>query len=158
MAATPYHPPVYGTTAYHPTTYYGGTYATYHPPTTVNYNGSSCYDCGGWAVAGAAVAGVAVGAAVASANTAAATSSAYAAGVATGSATTAAATSSAYAAGYAAGSVTPTTYVTGAIYATLPPGCSSVSVQNKNYYLHGTTWFLASFGANGVYYKVVPAP
>src|SRR6266481_6363900 len=42
-------------------TYYGGSYSTYHPPTTVNYYGSSCSNCGGWSTAGAAAAGVAVG-------------------------------------------------------------------------------------------------
>ena len=47
--------------------------------------------------------GMAAGATIASANTAAATSSAYSAGVAAGSATTAAATSSAYTAGVAGG-------------------------------------------------------
>jgi hypothetical protein len=64
--------------------HYGGTYAAYHPPTTVNYYGSSCYNCGGWSTAGAVA-----GAAVASANTAAATSSAYSAGYAAGAAHTA---------------------------------------------------------------------
>ena len=76
------------TTAYH-SSYYGTTaYPAYHPPTTVNVYGSSCYNCGGWSSAGAAAAGVAVGVAVgatvASANTAAATANAYNAGVAAG--------------------------------------------------------------------------
>jgi len=65
----------YGTTTSGTTPYYGGTYATYHPPTTVNYYGSGCYNCGGWSTAGAAAAGAAVGmaagTAAASANTAA---------------------------------------------------------------------------------------
>ena len=77
-----------GTTAYH-SPYYGAAYPAYHPPTTVNYYGSSCYNCGGWNTAGAAAAGVAVGAvagaAVASANTAAATANACNAGVAAAS-------------------------------------------------------------------------
>src|SRR5947208_3425053 len=53
----------YATTTYNNSgTYYGGSYSTYHPPTTVNYYGSSCSNCGGWSTAGAAAAGVAVGA------------------------------------------------------------------------------------------------
>ena len=51
-------------------------YPGYHPPITVNYYGSGCYNCGGWSTGGAAAAGAAVGmvigASVASANTAAA--------------------------------------------------------------------------------------
>jgi len=132
----------YGTTAYgsygH---YYGGTYATYHPPATVNVYGAGCYNCGGWSTASAAAAGAAVG---------------MIAGAA--SAKTAAATSSAYSAGYAAGSNVSPTYATGAIYATLPAGCASRNVRGTTYYLCGDTWFQPSYGANGVYYRVVPAP
>jgi hypothetical protein len=64
------HTTPYGAAAYHPP----GGYYGYHPPTTVNYYGAHCYDCGsGWATAGAAVAGAAVGAvAAASASSAAA--------------------------------------------------------------------------------------
>ena len=108
---------------------------------------AGCYNCGGWSTAGAAAAGAAVGmvagAAIASANTSAATSSAYSAGVA---------------AGAAAASAAPTTYVMGAIYAKLPAGCVTPSVQSKTYYLCGNTWFQPSYGANGVYYTVVPTP
>jgi hypothetical protein len=46
----------------------------------------------------------------------------------------------------------------GGIYPTLPTGCMSPKVQSGTYYLCGNTWFQPSFGANGVYYKVVPAP
>jgi hypothetical protein len=28
----------------------------------------------------------------------------------------------------------------------------------STYYLYGNTWFKPSYGANGVYYRVVPAP
>jgi hypothetical protein len=108
------------------------------------------------------------GAAIASANTAAATSSAYTAGVAAGSASTAAATSSAYNAGAAAGSpattttttttTVQTTYAMGAIYATVPPGSMSINKNGTTYYLSGNTWFQPSYGANGVYYRVVPTP
>jgi hypothetical protein len=45
-----------------------------------------------------------------------------------------------------------------AIYATLPAGCTSSTVGGKTYYVSGTTWFQPSFGANGVYYRVVPTP
>ena len=84
----------YATTTYSSSgTYYGGSYSTYHPPTTVNYYGSSCYNCGGWSTAGAAAAGVAVGAVVgatvASANSNAAAANAYNSGYAAGSANTA---------------------------------------------------------------------
>ena len=66
-----------------------GTYAAYHPPTTVNYYGLAA--TAGWSTASAAGAavGMVAGAAVASANTAAATSSAYSAGYAAGATTTA---------------------------------------------------------------------
>jgi hypothetical protein len=106
----------------------------------VNYYGASCSNCGGWSTAGAAAGaavGMAAGAAVASANTAA--------------------TSSAYAAGYSAGAVN-TAYAIGAIYATLPAGCVASSVHGTTYYQCSTTWFQPSYGANGVYYRVVPTP
>ena len=149
----------YGGAYYHPP----AAYYPYHPPTTVNYYGSGCYNCGGWSTAGAAAAGAAVGmvagAAIASSNTAAATSSAYSAGVAAGSASTAAATSSAYSAGVATGVASASgTYVMGALYPTLPAGCATPTVQGTTYYLCGNTWFKPSYGANGVFYKVVPTP
>jgi hypothetical protein len=101
---------------------------------------------------------MAAGAAVASSNQAAATSNAYSAGVAAGSASTAAATSSAYNAGVAAGSVASTSYSMGGVYATLPAGCITPNVQGTTYYLCGNTWFSPSYGANGVTYRVIPAP
>jgi len=131
----------YGTTAYH-SPYYGGYYPAYHPPTTVNVYGSGCYNCGGWSTAGAVAAGAAVG---------------VVAGTAIASANTSAATSNAYSAGYAAGA-TNTAYAMGAIYPTLPAGCATPSVGGTTYYLCGNTWFKPSYGANGVYYRVVPTP
>ena len=101
------HTNAYGATAYHPP-YYGAAYSTYHPPTTVNYYGSSCPNCGGWNTAGAVAAGAVVG---------------VAAGAAIASANNSAATSNAYASGYAAGSESG--YAMGAIYATVPAGCAS---------------------------------
>ena len=109
-------------------------YPVYHPPVAVPVYSGGCYGC---AAAAGAVVGVAAGAAVASANTAAATSNAYAAGVAAG----------------AAGS-----YSMGANYATLPPGSTPATVAGTTDYIHGNTWFKPMYGANGVYYRVVPTP
>jgi hypothetical protein len=46
----------------------------------------------------------------------------------------------------------------GAIYATLPAGCAMSTVAGTTYYQCGMTWFQPSYGANGVYYRVVPTP
>jgi len=164
----------YGGTAYGDA-HYGGAYYPpraayypYHPPTTVNVYGSGCYNCGGWSTAGAAAAGAAVGmvagATITSANTAASAANAYNAGVAAGSASTTAA----YAAGAASGAPTTsttttattvdTTYVMGAIYAKVPAGSMVINKNGTTYYLSGNTWFQPSYGANGVYYRVVTAP
>jgi hypothetical protein len=48
--------------------------------------------------------------------------------------------------------------LTGAIYATLPTGSVAATVHGQTYYASGNTWFLPAYGANGVYYRVVPAP
>ena len=104
----------------------------------MNVYGAGCHSCGGWAVAGAAAVGVAAGAAVASRNNAANTANAYSAG-------------------YAAGA-TDTAYAMGAIYPTLPPGAVVATVHANTYYLAGNVWFQPAFGANGVYYRVVPTP
>src|SRR5581483_2675591 len=119
------------------THYYGGSYAAYHPPTTVNtYYESGCWDCGGWNTAGAAAAGAMVGAAV-------------------GSASANASASNAYAAGYAAGSQ----YPIGSIYTTLPAGCTYMALPGGAFYkCGGGVWLSPAYGANGVYYRVVPAP
>jgi hypothetical protein len=131
-----YHPPAAGYPAgYHPPVAGYPAYAPYHPPPPVYASG--CYNCAG-AVAAGVVVGAAVGASVASANTAAATSNAYAAGVAAGS--------------------TATAYAMGVNYMALPPGAMVVNKYGTNYYLLGNTWFKPAYGANGVYYVVVPAP
>ena len=136
------------TTIRRPITRHPPAYHPYHPPVAVPYYSSSgCYGC---AAAAGAVVGMAAGAAIASSNTAAATSSAYSAGVAAGSANTA----SAYNAGVAAGA----SYAMGVNYATLPPGAMSINKGGTTYYLSGNTWFQPAYGANGVYYRVVPAP
>ena len=70
----------------------------------------------------------------------------------------------AYAAGVAAGSAAsappppPTHFVMGTNYATLPAGCMMPTVGGATYYLCGNTWFKPLYGANGVYYRVVPTP
>jgi len=115
--------------------YYGGSYSTYHPPTTVNYYSAGCSDCGGWSTAGAAAVGVAAGTAIGAASVNAATANAYAAGVATGSAV-----------------------ASGAILPALPPGCGYMSVGDKAYYNCNGTWVQPVYGANGVYYRAVPNP
>ncbi len=152
----------YGEGAYH-TTYYGATapvYPAYHAPVAVPYySASGCYGC---AAAAGAVVGMATGAAVASSE-AAATTSAYNAGVAAGASS---ATTSVYNAGVAAGAASASgaavpasgNYVMGVNYASLPNGCKKASVDSGTYYLCGNAWFKPAFGANGVYYRVVPAP
>jgi hypothetical protein len=138
-----------GATAYH-SPYYGDTYAGYHPPATVNYYGSGCYNCmpnnddaGAAAVAGAVV-GMATGAAVASSEAEAASAN----------------SANAYNAGYSAGAAnTAATFAMGEVYAQLPAGCTSPPIAgNTTYFLCGNTWFQPASGANGVYYRVVPAP
>lgn len=119
-----------GTTAYRPPAY--GGYPAYHPPVAVPYAAPGCYGC---AAAAGAVVGVAAGAAMASAANASANANAYAAGVAAGA-----------------------SYAMGGQYASLPGGCVMPAVGGKTYYICGNTWFLPSYGANGVYYRVVPAP
>mgnify|MGYP000895510662 FL=1 len=134
-----YHTTPGGATAYHPPGYPAyPAYPGYHPPVAVPYySASGCYGC---AAAAGAVVGVAAGAAVASANTAAATSNAYASGYAAGSANTAAA------------------YRMGVNYAALPAGAVAVQKYGTTYYLLGNIWFQPAYGANGVYYRVVPTP
>ncbi|MBK7675478.1 hypothetical protein [Accumulibacter sp.] len=137
------HTDAYGATAYRPPAYPGyrppayPAYPVYHPPVAVPAYSSGCYGC---AAAAGAVVGVAAGAAVASANTAAATSNAYAAGVAAGAASA------------------PVAYAMGVNYAALPSGASPANVGGATYYIVGNTWFKPMYGANGVYYRVVPTP
>jgi hypothetical protein len=121
-----------GYSTYHPPAYGAPGYAPYHPPVPVYSSG--CYNCAG-AVAAGVIVGAAVGSAVATNNAAVATSNAYAAGVAAG-----------------------VTYSMGVNYANPPPGAGMVTQGGNTYYLAGNTWFKASYGANGVYYTVVPAP
>ena len=157
-----YHTYPSGATAYHPPGYPAyPTYPVYHPPVAVPYYSTGCYGC---AAAAGAVVGMAAGAAVASANTAAATSNAYAAGVAAGSATTAAATT-----------VGVQRRRGHRCRDGRRPGVGnlrdghelcrdagrvrwSINKNGATYYLNGNTWFQPAYGANGIHYVVVPAP
>ena len=123
--------------AYPPHAYGGSYYGGYHPPATVNYYGNSCENCGGWSggAAAAGAVGLAAGAAI---------------GASTEAAATEASSAQAYAAGVAAGG--------GGVYATLPPNCQYQAVSGGNYYQCGGMWLTAAYGANGLYYKEVPAP
>jgi hypothetical protein len=49
-------------------------------------------------------------------------------------------------------------YSMGEIVATIPAGCAVPVVNGNTYYLCGNTWFSPSYGANGIYYRVVPTP
>src|SRR5213075_1780486 len=120
-----YHTGAYGYgTAYHPPTAYYG----YHPPATVNYYGSTCANCGGWAAAATVTTAAVTTAAVASANAANANANA------------AAASANAYNSGYNAGATSSSTavaptYSVGQILAKLPAGCITPTVRGTTYYL-----------------------
>ena len=62
------------------------------------------------------------------------------------------------AAGAAVASAARPVYSVGVNYATVPPGAVIVNQAGINYYQVGSTWFRPYYGANGVYYTVVPAP
>ncbi|MDM0082304.1 hypothetical protein QTI17_17055 [Variovorax sp. J31P179] len=62
------------------------------------------------------------------------------------------------AAGAAVASAARPVYAVGVNYATVPPGAVIVNQAGINYYQVGSTWFRPYYGANGVYYTVVPAP
>ena len=94
-----------------------------------SYYGGGCYDCGGWNTAGAAAVGLAAGTALGAAGASAASANAYAAG-----------------GGYAMGG----------IYPTLPAGCVYRPVLGV--YGCDGTFLKPAYGANGVYYRVVPGP
>jgi hypothetical protein len=46
----------------------------------------------------------------------------------------------------------------GSVYGAVPAGTTTTNVRGQTYYLYGNTWFQAAYGANGIYYRVVPAP
>ena len=93
-----------------------------------SYYGSGCTNCGGWNAAGAAAVGGFLGARLAEQEQA------------------------------AQQAPPPPTYVMGGIYPALPAGCVQSGQGGGSTYDCNGTWFSASFGANGVYYRVVPAP
>ena len=43
-------------------------------------------------------------------------------------------------------------------YAASPPGSMAIPRSGVTYYLNGNTWIKPLYGANGVYYTVVPTP
>jgi len=134
--------------------HYGGSYYYgYHPPTVVNSYSTGCYNCGGWgtgAAVAAGVTGMAAGAAMGAAAASASSANAYAAGVAAGAASAPPPP--------AALPVAQPGYVMNDIYPTLPPGCAYSPVSGAAYYRCGATWFSPFYGANGMYYRVVPTP
>ena len=138
--ASGYHADGYGTTAYHPATY-GTSY--YHPPTAV-YASSGCYNCGyneGVNPAAAAAAGVVAGAAIATTANQNANNNAYGAG---------------YSAGMSASA--PSTMPMGTTFVSLPSGCGLRTVSGATFYQCGNSWVRPAYGANGVFYTVVPMP
>ena len=125
--------------------YYHGTYANayggyhtgaygayYHQPVVVNSYGAGCYNCGygGW---GAAAAGAAIGAAAV--GTAAAVDAAAAAPVV----------------------VAPPVWPIGMSVGYLPDGCVYVHRPLRSWYQCPAGWLEPAYGANGLYYRVVPA-
>jgi hypothetical protein len=131
-----------GGTVYHPpgSVAYPG-YPAYHPPVAVPYYASA--GCLGCAAAAGAIVGATAGAAVASAIATA--PAGYNVGVATGATPVSVPSPS-------------VAYVMGANYASIPSGCVTPSVQGGTYYLCGNTWFQPTYGANGLFYRVVPTP
>jgi hypothetical protein len=58
-----------------------------------------------------------------------------------------------------AGATASAAYPMGSVHGALPGGCITPSVSGGGtYYLCGNTWFSPAYGANGVYYRVVPTP
>ena len=50
------------------------------------------------------------------------------------------------------------TYAMGVNYAAVPAGAMAINKNGTTYYLSGNAWFQPAYGANGIYYQVVPAP
>jgi hypothetical protein len=46
----------------------------------------------------------------------------------------------------------------GTLLAAVPAGSIQTVVQGQTYYLNGNTWYQPAYGANGLYYRVVPTP
>jgi hypothetical protein len=117
------------------------------------YYNSGCYDCNdnddGVSPGAAAAVGVLAGAAIANRANTNAEENAYAN------------SGNSYGAGYQAGlaAATPPTLTMGSMFASLPAsGCHLKTVSAGTYYECGNSWVKPSYGANGVYYTVVPQP
>ncbi len=68
-------------------------------------------------------------------------------------------TANAYSAGVATGAAEVTRAApAGGIYTTLPADCLYQAVGGANYFRCGATWLKPAYGANGLYYRAVPAP
>lgn len=52
----------------------------------------------------------------------------------------------------------PASYAIGAVYPALPAGAIAINENGATYYPAGDTWFKAWYGANSVFYAVVPTP
>lgn len=70
------------------------------------------------------------------------------------------ASNQAYGAGYNSGMIAyaPPTMPMGATFASLPSGCGLRKVAGGTYYQCGNAWVSPAYGANGVFYTVVPMP
>lgn len=119
--------------------YNGSYYGAYHPPVVVNSYAPGCYNCGGWNT-GAAAAGAVAG---------------LATGMVAGAAIAGAANANAAA---SAPPPPPPIPPVNTVYAALPGNCVYKPAGSVNYYECGNYWVEPSFGANGVYYRVVTAP
>jgi hypothetical protein len=109
----------------------GGSWTAVHSPTVVNQYNTGCYNCGGWGAGAAVAAGVT--------------------GLAVGATVGAAAASASH-------PVYAVPYVMGDVYPVLPVGCVYSPYGGMAYYNCGGTWFSPYYGANGMYYRVVPVP
>ena len=49
-------------------------------------------------------------------------------------------------------------YAHGDVYSALPAGCLTRPYGGIGYYNCGGWWFSPAYGANGIYYRIVPAP
>lgn len=62
------------------------------------------------------------------------------------------------AAGTAIGAAAARNYAVGTVYPVLPAGCANNPYRGATYYTCNGAWFQPAYGANGMYYTVVPAP
>ena len=139
---------------------YPAAYPAYHPPVAVPYYSSGCYGC---AAAAGAVVGVAVGAAVGLGQHGGRDVERVRRGRCDRQRQHRRRDQRRLQRrrchrGHVAGAPASGTYVMGVNYAALPAGSMTINKNGATYYLNGNTWFQPSYGANGVYYTVVPAP